>query len=348
VSELAGPFKMALPFFSQHLRVLEDCGRVRSHKEGRGRTYRLEPRRLKAAEGWMVKQRAVWERRLDPLDAYLDEIAHSGTESPTRLRRWAFGPCTRAGVSPKGAQAACPPAGSIARAAPSAALLGPSAPSLPLNRASLPPRRRGISYRLAEGLGVLSQWEAREQWRLLDDDSRERLKALGVREGQRFLYVAEALAPHALVRRRMLTSLLHQSPAPPGVPGAPVLAAADLGGWDARVFGDEVTDSVALRIDVFERLSEALRHPHGSRQVHTLMHELRLEGGLRTRGCESSEDSREGLRRSGGGGGEDLTPVPGLSARLLQGRLLRQGRDSGWGEQDNEGRPGGPGGAPRW
>jgi hypothetical protein len=41
-------------------------------------------------------------------------------------------------VNPKGAQAACPPAGSIARAAPSAALLGPSAPSLPLNWAPIP------------------------------------------------------------------------------------------------------------------------------------------------------------------------------------------------------------------
>jgi len=43
-----------------------------------------------------------------------------------------------AGVCPKGAPAACPPAGSIARAAPSAALRGPSSPSLPLNWAPHP------------------------------------------------------------------------------------------------------------------------------------------------------------------------------------------------------------------
>jgi DNA-binding transcriptional ArsR family regulator len=74
VSELARPFKMALPSFAQHLRVLEECGLVRSHKEGRVRTYRLEPRCLRAAEGWMVKQREVWERRLDRLDRYLGEM----------------------------------------------------------------------------------------------------------------------------------------------------------------------------------------------------------------------------------------------------------------------------------
>ena len=71
VSDLAGPFQMALPSFVEHLRVLEDCGLVRSHKAGRVRTYRLAPERLKLAEGWLAQQRALWERRLDQLDSYL-------------------------------------------------------------------------------------------------------------------------------------------------------------------------------------------------------------------------------------------------------------------------------------
>ncbi len=142
---------------------------------------------------------------------------------------------------------------------------------------------RGLAYRLAEGLGVISQAEAREQWRLLDDEAREHLKAQGVREGQRFLYVAEALAPQALERRCMLTALFHQRPAPQGVPREPALDAAELGGRDARAFGYEVLGTVALRIDIVERLSEALRHPQGARQAHTLMQELRLESGVRTR-----------------------------------------------------------------
>ena len=70
-SELAQPFKMALPSFSQHLDVLEESGLVRSRKEGRVRTYRLAPEPLTVAVGWMVTQRAVWERRLDQLDDLL-------------------------------------------------------------------------------------------------------------------------------------------------------------------------------------------------------------------------------------------------------------------------------------
>ena len=73
-SELAQPFRMALPSFSQHLDVLEDCGLVRSRKAGRVRTYRLAPQALKVAEHWMVTQRANWERRLDQPDNYLKDL----------------------------------------------------------------------------------------------------------------------------------------------------------------------------------------------------------------------------------------------------------------------------------
>jgi DNA-binding transcriptional ArsR family regulator len=74
MSELARPFKMALPSFSQHLDVLENCGLVRSHKTGRVRTYQLAPQPMKDAEHWMVRQRAIWERRLDQLDSYLNDL----------------------------------------------------------------------------------------------------------------------------------------------------------------------------------------------------------------------------------------------------------------------------------
>lgn len=71
VSELAEPFHMALPSFTQHMHVLEECGLVHSRKKGRVRTYRLARRPLKAAEHWMAKQRALWERRLDQFDEYV-------------------------------------------------------------------------------------------------------------------------------------------------------------------------------------------------------------------------------------------------------------------------------------
>ncbi|TGG95611.1 transcriptional regulator [Natronospirillum operosum] len=71
VSELARPYDMTLPSFTQHLKVLERSGLVRSHKEGRSRLYQVEPEQLKRVEGWLEQQRQVWEQRLDRLDDYL-------------------------------------------------------------------------------------------------------------------------------------------------------------------------------------------------------------------------------------------------------------------------------------
>jgi DNA-binding transcriptional ArsR family regulator len=70
-SDLAEPFDMALPSFTQHLAVLERAGLVTSTKQGRTRTYRLSPAGLDAAQGWLADQRRVWERRLDQLDTFL-------------------------------------------------------------------------------------------------------------------------------------------------------------------------------------------------------------------------------------------------------------------------------------
>jgi len=71
VSELAKAYRMALPSFMEHLKVLESSGLVSSRKVGRVRTYQLAPEPLKIAESWLSRQRSLWERRLDQLDSYL-------------------------------------------------------------------------------------------------------------------------------------------------------------------------------------------------------------------------------------------------------------------------------------
>lgn len=71
VSELASPLPMSLPAVMLHLKVLEDCGLVKSQKAGRIRTCRIEPQMLSEAEKWVSERRQMWERNLDRLDAYL-------------------------------------------------------------------------------------------------------------------------------------------------------------------------------------------------------------------------------------------------------------------------------------
>jgi len=72
VSELAEPFDMALPSFVQHLKVLEQCGLIRSEKVGRVRTCQMVTETLSSAEQWITDRRKLWEGRLDALAKHLE------------------------------------------------------------------------------------------------------------------------------------------------------------------------------------------------------------------------------------------------------------------------------------
>ena len=81
VSELAAPLPITLPAVLQHLQALEASGLVRSEKKGRVRTCRIEPQALTKAEAWIGEQRALWEQRLDRLQAYLEDMKAEETKN---------------------------------------------------------------------------------------------------------------------------------------------------------------------------------------------------------------------------------------------------------------------------
>jgi DNA-binding transcriptional ArsR family regulator len=75
VSELGRPLAMSLAAVLQHVQVLEASRLVRSQKTGRTRTCTVDPAALRSAEQWLSDRRALWERRLDRLGAYLADTA---------------------------------------------------------------------------------------------------------------------------------------------------------------------------------------------------------------------------------------------------------------------------------
>ena len=81
MTRLAAPFKMALPSFLQHLRVLEESGWIQTSKAGRVRTCRINPQALAASGAWLAQQRTLWERRLDQLDDLLIKV-HDEEKEP--------------------------------------------------------------------------------------------------------------------------------------------------------------------------------------------------------------------------------------------------------------------------
>jgi DNA-binding transcriptional ArsR family regulator len=75
VSELAKPLSMSLAAVVQHIQILEQSGLIVTHKTGRVRTCRIEPRTLLDAETWIAQRRGLWERRLDRLGEIVTEAA---------------------------------------------------------------------------------------------------------------------------------------------------------------------------------------------------------------------------------------------------------------------------------
>jgi DNA-binding transcriptional ArsR family regulator len=85
VSDLAQPFEVTLAAVVQHLQVLEESGIVRSEKQGRVRTCRLDPGGLRLAERWISERRTVWERRFDRLGDLLSEDDRARSPSPSKV-----------------------------------------------------------------------------------------------------------------------------------------------------------------------------------------------------------------------------------------------------------------------
>jgi DNA-binding transcriptional ArsR family regulator len=71
VTDLAGPTGLRLPTVMRHLSVLKEAGLIITSKDGRIRTCAIVPEALQPARTWLDEQRALWESRLDRLEAFV-------------------------------------------------------------------------------------------------------------------------------------------------------------------------------------------------------------------------------------------------------------------------------------
>jgi DNA-binding transcriptional ArsR family regulator len=74
VTELAEPFSISLPAISRHLKVLERAGLIARRRAAQSRPTALRTEALKEASSWMETHTAIWEGRMDRLDAHLQAV----------------------------------------------------------------------------------------------------------------------------------------------------------------------------------------------------------------------------------------------------------------------------------
>ncbi len=74
VAALTRDAGVSQPAVSQHLKALKQARLVRGRREGRNTYYRAEPRGLAPLAAWLRQYEALWTRRLDRLDIYLQNM----------------------------------------------------------------------------------------------------------------------------------------------------------------------------------------------------------------------------------------------------------------------------------
>jgi len=134
------------------------------------------------------------------------------------------------------------------------------APLLRLRGAALAGAARGVAYRLAEALGVLSRRDLATALDGLTPDERGALKRLGLRFGLEDIYLPAMLKPAAVALRLQLWAA--QQGVEPPLPPAPGAVSRPLeempeGCWP--VAGFRALGQRAIRIDIVDRLAVAAR-----------------------------------------------------------------------------------------
>ena len=74
VGEIAKRLVLRQPQVSKHLRVLSAAGLVVVHPVAQQRIYQLQPEPFEELDSWLETFRRIWEKRLDSLDEYLQEL----------------------------------------------------------------------------------------------------------------------------------------------------------------------------------------------------------------------------------------------------------------------------------
>lgn len=82
LTELAEPFDMTVPGVSKHIRVLERAGLLQRGRQAQARPCELKPRALRPLDVWLNEYRALWDARLDRLDAYVDDLNAQSKPAP--------------------------------------------------------------------------------------------------------------------------------------------------------------------------------------------------------------------------------------------------------------------------
>ena len=74
LNSVAENFEISRPAISKHIKILNECGLVVIHQQGRERYCKIQPEKLNIVADWVEQMRKIWEEKLDSFEAYLETL----------------------------------------------------------------------------------------------------------------------------------------------------------------------------------------------------------------------------------------------------------------------------------
>ena len=74
LNAVAENFDMSRPAISKHIKILTECGLIVISQEGRQRHCEVQLQKLSEVSEWIEKYRQFWNKKLDALDSYLNQL----------------------------------------------------------------------------------------------------------------------------------------------------------------------------------------------------------------------------------------------------------------------------------
>ncbi len=74
VNAVAEKFDISRPAVSRHIRILNECGLLKTVAKGRERHCIIVPEELSQVSDWVEQHRRLWEQKLDSFEDYLNQL----------------------------------------------------------------------------------------------------------------------------------------------------------------------------------------------------------------------------------------------------------------------------------
>jgi DNA-binding transcriptional ArsR family regulator len=86
LNAVAENFDMSRPAISKHIKILTECGLITIKQQGRERYCEAKLSNLNQVSDWVEQYRKFWEKKLDSLEQYLEQL-QAATPQKTTVRK---------------------------------------------------------------------------------------------------------------------------------------------------------------------------------------------------------------------------------------------------------------------